>query len=496
MYCGDETGSFIGDVGSHTSRFGYGGNDSPVYHVPSYTSTFGNDKPVVVPSCLSNQWAQRTVQTPLRQPRMSSDDDAYSQPIVDPTSYLQQSDSAENYNSLEHIWRKAMVDMRVFDNLKHTKGSDTSRKETVAASGVKSSSIQAQALADGKCVHPILAVSPGCTFKVGSSNIAADSRKELIKLAELMMETFDAKAFFCAPTPMLAAFSHGRPTALVVDIGAGGTRVTPVIDGLVMKQAQRRSGRGGDWLSNVQWKAIMSQVDEEIRPHYQVSFKSTLKSKGIYHRWAMQEIMYEFQTSGYVHLANWWHDSTVPFVYADDAMDVDPASPASASTESSYVLPDGQVIDLTNRVGKDLCRIPELYFSDELPYLPDNKIVDQSILGQHFTLSNLSLPRLIHSSLSAVGDVDARKDLAGSILLTGGSSQFENLEQRLSLEVPRYVSSAFKCKVVASKHSIERSCASWIGGSILTSLGSFQQLWMSRAEYEEYGAALAVQRFP
>jgi actin-like protein 6A len=175
---------------------------------------------------------------------------------------------------------------------------------------------------------------------------------------------------------------------------------------------------------------------------------------------------------------------------------VDATASTASSSDHTYVLPDGQAIDLNSRVGKDLCRIPELFFSDQLPYATSGDETSTSIVDQHHTLSNLSLPRLIHDSLSAVTDVDARKELAGAILLTGGCSQYDVLEQRLSLEVPRLVSSAFKCKVVASKHSIERSCAAWIGGSILTSLGSFQQLWLSRAEYDEYGAALAVQRFP
>jgi actin-related protein len=36
MYCGDETGSFIGEIGSHACRFGYGGEDNPKMVTPSY----------------------------------------------------------------------------------------------------------------------------------------------------------------------------------------------------------------------------------------------------------------------------------------------------------------------------------------------------------------------------------------------------------------------------------------------------------------------------
>lgn len=42
--------------------------------------------------------------------------------------------------------------------------------------------------------------------------------------------------------------------------------------------------------------------------------------------------------------------------------------------------------------------------------------------------------------------------------------------------------------MLAATAPAERRFAVWIGGSILASLGSFQQLWMSKQEYEESGA--------
>lgn len=39
-------------------------------------------------------------------------------------------------------------------------------------------------------------------------------------------------------------------------------------------------------------------------------------------------------------------------------------------------------------------------------------------------------------------------------------------------------------------------CAVPAGGSILASLGSFQQMWMSRKEYEEHGASLIHRKSP
>ena len=45
-----------------------------------------------------------------------------------------------------------------------------------------------------------------------------------------------------------------------------------------------------------------------------------------------------------------------------------------------------------------------------------------------------------------------------------------------------------RLQVVCPANMVERRYSAWIGGSILASLGTFQQMWMSKAEYQEYGA--------
>lgn len=53
-----------------------------------------------------------------------------------------------------------------------------------------------------------------------------------------------------------------------------------------------------------------------------------------------------------------------------------------------------------------------------------------------------------------------------------------------------------KVKMVPTTSTLERKFSVWIGGSILASLGSMQQLWMSKAEYEEHGAQLIMKKAP
>lgn len=477
MYCGDETGAFIGDIGSHTSRFGYGGEDNPKYVVPSYQRQDGS-----IP--MSSLEFRGVDVVPIY--RMASVGNK-NKPQVDPNAFLQQGDLVENWDAYENVWKSSFDVMHVTDKFKHTTGAG--RTES-AATGTTSETIRStDNKGDGSCPHPLLAVDPGCTDIISDADKSLNT-KQRIQMTELFMESLDASAMFVAPAPMLAAFSHGRQTCMVVDVGAGGCRATPVIDGLLLKHAQRRNGRGGDWLANVQWQALL---EEDITPTPRYLFRNEkAKPKVPFHRWGMQDLMYEFRSSEHVSMPKWRMDLSTPFVYENNGSDDEDAMQVEESEPSTYELPDGTIVDLSTRVGKDLCRLPELLFTDNVPFVNEQDEVQYS----SSTLCNSPMHKLVHESLTAVGDADARKELCGNIVLTGGSSLLPNMEQRLSYELSTVVPSTYKCRVLASRTSVERSCASWIGGSIVTSLGSFQQLWLSKKEYQEYGANLAIQRFP
>jgi actin-related protein len=475
MYCGDETGSFIGEIGSHTCRFGYGGEDNPKLVVPSYVA----NKTHLAPSCLGGRVATQEIESILRTPQYTTEN----QPLTDPNAFLRQGDSVENWDNLQVAWHAGMDALRAKDTLKHTKGGTP-----------YSTTIKATSPGEGKCVHPILAITPGFTQYegYGASYCETVKRQQYVRYTEMLMESMEASSMFLAPSPMLAAFSLGRQTALVVDVGAGGCRVTPVVDGLVLYQSQRRNGRGGDWLGNVTWKALLEEKIQP-KPRYLLRNASATPKSPLFHTWAMQDLMYELRTEPHVTLETYSQDYRVPFTELPSTppLPASPSAPSSTATTTSYELPDGTPVDLNTPFGKDLCRIPDLLFTDTVPF--SSSSAPSSTLH---TLSNAPLHKLIQESLLAVGDVDARKELANSICLSGGASVFPNLDTRLSRELTITLPAFVKPKVIASRISVERSCASWIGASILTSLGSFQQLWLSRTEYEEYGATMSIQRFP
>ncbi|CAN8301312.1 unnamed protein product [Cochlearia groenlandica] len=84
-------------------------------------------------------------------------------------------------------------------------------------------------------------------------------------------------------------------------------------------------------------------------------------------------------------------------------------------------------------------------------------------------------------------DVDIRKDLYGNIVLSGGTTMFGGIGDRMSKEITALAPSSMKIKVVAPP---ERKYSVWIGGSILASLSTFQQMWIAKAEYDESGPSI------
>ncbi|XP_047963480.1 actin-75-like [Salvia hispanica] len=137
----------------------------------------------------------------------------------------------------------------------------------------------------------------------------------------------------------------------------------------------------------------------------------------------------------------------------------------SSSVEKSFELPDGQVIT----IGNERFRCPEVLFQPSM--------IGMEAAGIHETTYN-SIMKC---------DVDIRKDLYSNIVLSGGTTMFTGIADRMSKEITALAPSSMKIKVVAPP---ERKYSVWIGGSILASLSTFQQMWISKSEYDESGPSI------
>ena len=84
-------------------------------------------------------------------------------------------------------------------------------------------------------------------------------------------------------------------------------------------------------------------------------------------------------------------------------------------------------------------------------------------------------------------DVDIRRDLFSNVVLSGGSTMLPGIGERMTKELSALAPSTVRIKVITPP---ERKYSVWIGGSILASLTTFQQMWISKEEYDEAGPTI------
>ncbi|NXC92182.1 ACL6B protein, partial [Cercotrichas coryphoeus] len=310
-----------------------------------------------------------------------------------------------------------------------------------------------------------------------------NTRAKREKLTELMFEHYNIPAFFLCKTAVLTAYPLPPPRHWChpsVTPASPATPVSPTVSppghwswacpaGIV------KSPLAGDFIS-MQCRELFQELNIDIVPPYMIAAKEPVR-EGAPPSWKKKEKLPQVSKS--------WHNFTCNEVIQDFQASVLQVSDSPYDEQVAaqmptvhYEMPNGYNTDY----GAERLRIPEGLFD------PSN------VKG----LSGNTMLGVGHVVTTSIGmcDIDIRPGLYGSVIVTGGNTLLQGFTDRLNRELAQKTPPSMRLKLIASNSTMERRFSPWIGGSILASLGTFQQMWISKQEYEEGGKQCVERKCP
>lgn len=458
IYGGDEINAIVLDLGSYSTRIGYAGDDFPKVIVPPYYAKDENSKLFFDDSldfCKSKREILRVTREGL---------------IEDWDGFVVQ---------LKHYFEKVM-------------GIDYQEQ-------------------------PLLVTEPVWAPQ--------EYRQRLV---ETLYTHFAFPALYLVKTPTCISFQQGRLSCLVVDLGHDSVSVVPVVDGICLLKNAMRTNYGGQFLNDHVQDLLESKFPEaDLVEKYKVKDKT-----GVAYPEKAQYTLRELPSDITESFNEYQRQKT--FTEIKELMLEAPEKKlhgllalkeyADEDHERTVELPSGQLIQLCLERFEladalfDPASYPFKNAAFAAQYPPNNGELEISGSYDDYrplkrarkndpetatptpasengdAVTTRGLSQLISHALASV-DIDLRTSIAHNIIITGGVSLIPQLTERLNTELLN-ANPGLKIRLHALGNANERMNQTWIGGSVLASLGTFHQMWVSKAEYDEVGTErIFTQRF-
>lgn len=262
-------------------------------------------------------------------------------------------------------------------------------------------------------------------------------KKNREQMIEVFFEEFKVPAFYVFTQAVLALYASGRTTGLVVDSGDGVTHVVVIYDGYSIKHATQRMDLAGRSLTQYLQKHL-TEEGISLKGASEGEIVKQIKEKLCYVALDFSQELQEYQRS---------------------------KNQPESDRRAEFELPDGSKM----RLGDLRIRTPECLFQPSM--------IGLDIPGVH---------KQIYEAVQK-SDIDLRRDLFENITLSGGSTMFDGLQERLNKEISLLVPPTVKVKIIAP---VERKYSIWIGGSVMSTLATFQSSWIHQSEFQEVGPSI------
>jgi len=254
-------------------------------------------------------------------------------------------------------------------------------------------------------------------------------------MTQTMFEIFRIPKFYVGISAVMSLYASGLTTGLVFESGDGATSTVPIYEGCVIPSpAVTCMNLGG--------RDVTEYLEE-----------------------GMQERGYWFKTSSEKDIVKNIKEqfTYVAFNYEEE-LKKEEETPNEIQT--TYQMPDGKEIT----IGAERFKCTEELFNPN----PFRAIKHEGIHKS-----------VVNSIMKCMEDI--HKELFTNILMSGGSTMFPGMMERMQKEIQVLAPTNIVVKIM---NPPQRKYSSWIGASMFSSLSAFQEMWITEEEYDEAGPSI------
>ena len=254
------------------------------------------------------------------------------------------------------------------------------------------------------------------------------NKTQRMDLTQFLFEKYEIGGLFFCNNSVLSSFSYGKSSCIVFDSGHSQSNVVPVHDGMIIKNGINFFNLNG---INIEEIIINDLINKQIKEYdaYDILQKIQIISD-------LKEIIF---------------------------------TPEENKENKKYVLPDKKNIEINDD-----------FIS----------ILKKEIENKLFNEEKGNLKSIILKSISSVL-LDIKKELINNIFICGGNSLiFNNYFKDLKDSLAKQLVAGTVVKLTTHPSKMERTIASFLGASIISSLNIYKETIVKKEEYEEHGAII------